>query len=170
MPIEKQPSIETPQQEISHEALLNIELPENFVYEGKGVKSWKDTYDLDKLAYINSAGIELPKEWELDRPMLITSFIVLQRFAAFKECQRDGRDTKKFYEIMMADLLEHRIDRIGRRDHLPKEGKSTEVGLNNKVTYVDYVLGVNGSSNVPQKVKPEEFEEICNFLVQELTE
>jgi hypothetical protein len=170
MTIEKQPSIETPQQEISHEALLNIELPENFIYEGSGVKSFNEGHDPDKLAYIKSAGIEFPEDWEKDRPILITSFIVLQRFAAFKECQRDGRDTKKFYEIMMADLLEHRIDRIGRRDHLPKEGKSTEVGLNNKVTYVDYVLGVNGSSNVPQKVKPEEFEEICNFLVQELTE
>jgi hypothetical protein len=36
MPIEKQTTPETSQsKDISHEALLKIELPENFVYEGK---------------------------------------------------------------------------------------------------------------------------------------
>jgi hypothetical protein len=81
MPIEKQTTPETSQsKDISHEALLKIELPENFVYEGKGVTSWKDTYDDGKLNYIKSAGIEFPEDWEKDRAMLITSFIVLQRF------------------------------------------------------------------------------------------
>jgi hypothetical protein len=166
MSIEKQNPTETSQfKDISHEALLKIELPENFVYEGKGVTSWKDTYDDDKLNYIKSAGIEFPEDWEKDRPMLITSFIVLQRFAAFKDCQRDGGNTERFFKIMLKDLEEHRLDTIGYRENL-SEPTNTEPEKN----YTDYIKEVGGSSNVSQKVSPVELREICGFLVQELTE
>jgi len=162
MSIEKQNPIETAQfVDISHDTLLRVELPENFVYKGEGVKSWNSIYDPDKLAYIKSAGIEFPEDWEKDRAMLITSFIVLQRFSAFKDCQRDGGNTENYFRIMLKDLEEHRLDTIGYREKLSES--ETEK------TYTDYIRGVGGSSNVPQKVSPEELREICNFLVQELT-
>jgi hypothetical protein len=165
MSIEKPRILETSEpKDISHDALLKIELPEDFIYEGKGATSWKNTYDAEKLNYIKSAGIEFPEDWENDRAMLITSFIVLQRFSAFKDCQRDGGNTENYFRIMLKDLEEHRLDTIGYRENL---SGSTET--ESKKNYTDYVRGVGGSSNVPQKVSPEELKEIYGFLVQELT-
>ena len=133
--------------------------PENLpTYEGEGETSFSEKYDAEKKAYLNSLGVEIPEEWEKDRAMFISSFVVTGVFLVLESVKRD--DAENFEAVLIdknKQLKDARVDTYGYRRRLA-----------NGFLVEDYHRNLGFSANPQKKVSREELRQVVELVAEQL--
>jgi hypothetical protein len=149
------------------ESFLSIELPDPLPEypEKSGLTSFGSgpdhSFDKAKIDYFAKLGVEIPPEWmnEDQREKLVNAFIILKGIYRVKDCQKNGGNTQKEYELIVKKWFTERIDKIGFYDIDESTGKRFD-------TYgIDTPLG---GPNVSRQISINEFQKICNKIVSDL--
>lgn len=146
---------------------LNIgEIPP---YEGDGKTSFSSKYDEEKIEYLNSIGVDVPKEWFEDngkiiencRPLATTMFIVTGHILAMEKARRlieaDPDYKERFMQLVKGSnvfLSENRLDTSGRR-----------MQVLYGVLFEDLKRGLGFSANPEQRVSKEELHYIVEHIL-----
>jgi len=144
---------------INPSSFEKLVFPENLpAYEGEGETSFSEKYDAEKKAYLNSLGIEIPEEWEKDRAMFISTFVVTGVFLVLEGVKRD--DKESFEEVLIdknRQLKDARVDTYGYRRR-----------LTNGLLVEDYHRNLGFSANPQKKVSEEELKQVVGFVAEQL--
>ena len=149
---------------LSPEDFSDLKLPEFLPrYEGKGVTSSKDTYDKDKLSFLNNIGIEIPEEWMSEyrnRALFVTAFIVTGVILATERGRRRvGSDFEDFREAVRdrnKQLEQARLDQYNYRRNL------------GGILVEEDFEALGFSANPQKKVSEDELKMVVNYVLDQL--
>jgi len=157
----------------------NLTLPETLPkYEGEGATSYaakgKDgNYDIPKMQYLESLGIEVPDAWmnteETEiipdaRALFVTTFIVTGHILVLEQVKRDNQAEpffedafEKSVQSRIKQIKETRLDKYDYRQRFPN-GKLME----------SYYHDMGLSDNAEKKVSEKELQKITRYIFSQL--
>jgi hypothetical protein len=142
----------------------DLKLPESLPrYEGDGATSSSDTYDSEKLEFLNNIGIEIPEEWMSDyrnRAFFVSAFIVTGVILATERGRRRVEDNPREFREAVQDrnnqLEDARLDKFNYRRDLG--GILVEEDF--------YALGF--SANPQKRVSKDELKMVVDHVLDQL--
>ncbi len=159
---------------LTSEDFEGLEALELKPYSGEGRMSYaskgkEGSYDIPKMEYLASLGIETNPEWLTEqgeikselRALFVTMFIVTGNILVTEDIRRTlGEDTKTFKEVLEErnrQLKESRLDKYGYRRVLP-DGSRVE----------DHFESMSLSANPEKRVSEEELQGIVRYVFSRL--
>jgi len=148
----------------SPEDFSDLKFPEFLPrYEGAGATSSNDTYDSEKLEFMNNIGVEIPEEWMSDyrnRAFFVSAFIVTGVILATERGRRRIEHKPEEFREVVRDrnnqLRDARFDKYNYRRDL--EGVLVEEDFHS--------LGF--SANPQKKVSRDELKMVVDYVLDQL--